>query len=383
MFIAGRIRFKGRYVTVSVTVSFLVMILAVAISSGFRKEIRAGISAVAGDISLSPVGMNVLNESAGMERHPSYLQKIEDMAGVESVVPAVYRAGIVKSGEEIHGVLFKGLPCADSAGMTVSVPSGLAAKLSLSPGDELLAYFVGDRVKVRKFKVGGIYDGIADSEDMSVVYAGMHVLQRVNGWDSDRVSALEISIMPEYRNERGYSMLEQDIGFAAGTWMSEDETHVVSSSAPSRYPQLFDWLNLIDFNVMFILILMTVVAGFNMISGLLILLFENISVIGLLKAVGMGDRSISRIFLAASSSLVLKGMLLGNVLALMFCLVQSKTHLLTLDPKNYFISFVPVNADWVLILAADAAAYLAIMLLLLIPCHFISKVDPADTVRVR
>ena len=128
---------------------------------------------------------------------------------------------------------------------------------------------------------------------------------------------------------------------------------------------------------------MTIVAGFNMISGLLIMLFENISTIGLLKSLGMNDRAISKVFLTSAAVLVLKGMLAGNALALLFCLVQDRTHFLKLDPENYFVSFVPVEVDVPAVLLADAAAFVVIMLLLLIPTLFISKVDPAQTVRVK
>ena len=138
-----------------------------------------------------------------------------------------------------------------------------------------------------------------------------------------------------------------------------------------------------DFNVLFILILMTIVAGFNMISGLLIMLFENISTIGLLKTLGMTDRAIAKVFLSSSAVLAIKGMAIGNALAIIFCVVQSTTHVLELDPVNYFVSYVPVHPDMGLILTADVIAFAAIMLLLLIPCLFISKVDPAETVRVR
>jgi lipoprotein-releasing system permease protein len=128
---------------------------------------------------------------------------------------------------------------------------------------------------------------------------------------------------------------------------------------------------------------MTVVAGFNMISGLLIMLFESISKIGLLKSLGMTDRAISKIFLSSSAVLVLKGMAAGNLLAILFCMIQDMTHLLMLNPENYFVSYVPVHLDFGTILCADVISFAAIMLLLLIPCTFISKVDPAETVRVR
>ena len=156
-----------------------------------------------------------------------------------------------------------------------------------------------------------------------------------------------------------------------------------ASSAMSRYPQLFDWLDLIDFNVLFVLVLMIIVAGFNMISGLLILLFENISTIGLLKSLGMNDWAISKVFLAASARLVAMGMAIGNILALAFCVLQDTTHVLKLNPENYYVSFVPADVDFSMVLMADAVSFAVIMLLLLIPCLFISRVDPAQTVRVR
>jgi lipoprotein-releasing system permease protein len=151
----------------------------------------------------------------------------------------------------------------------------------------------------------------------------------------------------------------------------------------SRYPQLFNWLTLIDFNVGIILILMIIVAGFNMISGLLIMLFEHISTIGLLKSIGMTDRAIAKVFLSSSAVVVAKGMAVGNALALLFCLIQDTTHLLRLNPENYYVSHVPVEVNLGAVLTADAIAFVAIMILLLIPCFFISKVDPSQTVRVK
>jgi lipoprotein-releasing system permease protein len=165
---------------------------------------------------------------------------------------------------------------------------------------------------------------------------------------------------------------------------SEDSgVPVVAVSSLSKYPQLFDWLDLIDFNVFFILLLMTIVAGFNMISGLLIMLFENISTIGLLKALGMTDREVSKVFISSSAVLVMKGMAIGNALALLFCLIQEKTHFLKMNPENYFVSYVPVDVNFGAVLATDLISFAAILLLLLVPTIFISKVDPAQTVRVK
>lgn len=158
---------------------------------------------------------------------------------------------------------------------------------------------------------------------------------------------------------------------------------MMARSLPDTYHQIFDWLDLIDGNVRVILLLMILVAGFNMISGLLIFLFRNISTIGTLKALGMNDRDISAVFMRVGTRTVAMGMAIGNVAAFAFCLLQDRTHLLKLNAANYFLSFVPVEMNVPGILAADAIAFAAILLLLRLPCLFISKVDPAQTVRVK
>lgn len=374
----------------SIAISFLVMIIAVAVSSGFRNEIRGGISSVSGDIQLQPLNMNLLDSASPVEKDASYIPHIRQMEGVSEVIPVIYRAGIVKNGTDIHGILVKGLPDgflpfenSDSVQLAVAIPSRLAEQAGIGEGDRMLTYFVGDKVRARQFNVVSVYDAMVETEAGLIVYASLADLQRLNGWNEGQVSSIEIMLDEDSREEDRISELTEEAGYLAYAYTAEDETTVVASSSVSRYPQIFDWLNLLDFNVLFILLLMTVVAGFNMISGLLIMLFENISTIGLLKTLGMTDRSIAKVFLSSSAVLMIKGMAIGNALAIIFCVVQSSTHILKLNPENYFVSFVPVHLDMGLILTADMVSFAVIMLLLLIPCLFISKVDPADTVRVR
>lgn len=387
-FIAGRLRFKGNIAVVSIAISFLVMIIAVAVSSGFRHEVRNGLSSMSGDVRLMPPAMSYLDENEPIESDPAYLPYVQDVQGVRSIEPAVYRAGIVKNGESIHGVMFKGIPggvreTSDSVALAVSIPSRLAEISGLKIGDRMLTYFVGDKVKARQFNVVSVHQTMIQADDKLVVYTDLSDMQRVNGWEENQVSVLEVMLEDECKTEMQIEEMGALIGTLANAYSAEEDAPVISVSAVSSYPQLFDWLNLIDFNVLFILALMTIVAGFNMISGLLIMLFENISTIGLLKSLGMTDRSISKVFLSTSAVLVLKGMAAGNLLAILFCIVQGTTHLLRLNPENYFVSFVPVNLDFGTILCADILSFFVIMLLLLIPCVFISKVDPAETVRVR
>lgn len=388
-FIAARLRFRRRIVMVSIAVSYLVMIVAVAVSSGFRSEIRTGLSSVTGDVRLTPPDLNVFDENRPIEGHPAYLPYVEAVDGVDEVIPVIYRAGIVKNDDSIHGVIFKGIPkekltdVHDTLALGVSIPRRLAEISGLEVGDRMLSYFVGKTVKARQFNVAAIHDAIVELDQNLVVYASLSDMQRLNAWSEDEVSCFEILLEPGYDDEADIAYACAEIGTTVNAYSDDDEETVIATSSIDSYPQLFDWLNLIDFNVFLVLLLMTVVAGFNMISGLLIMLFENISTIGLLKSLGMTDKAISKVFLSSSSVLVLKGMAWGNGLAFLFCLIQGATHILKLNPENYFVSFVPVSPDLGMILLADAASFIGIMLLLLIPCMFISKVDPAETVRMK
>jgi lipoprotein-releasing system permease protein len=386
-FIAGRLRFGGRIAMVSIAVSFLIMIVSVSVSSGFRNEIRDGISDLTGDVQLMPVDMNYISESSPISADPSFLPEIEAIPEVRSVTPAVYRAGIVKKGESIHGVLFKGTPRqkseSDTVKLGVSIPVRLADMLDLEAGDKMLTYFVGEKVKVRNFNITSVYEGVMDGTDNIVVLADISDLQRLDGWTSDEASVLEIALSPGARTDAGMRAVTDEVGHLALQMAGEDDDALVATSVISRYPQIFDWLNLIDFNVLFILVLMTVVAGFNMISGLLIMLFRNISTIGTLKSLGMTDKAIAKVFLRVASVIVFRGMLIGNGTALLLCGIQKWTHVIRLNPENYFVPFVPVHLNLPAVLGADILSWLVIMLLLLIPCLFISRVDPAQTVRAQ
>ena len=379
-FIARKLKFQGKLAAVSIAVSFLVIIVAVAVSSGFRASVRDGVSTLTGDIRIAPSSA-FASEGNPVPVHLPSEEALLSLPGVRSIRPVAVRAGIVRSGDVIHGVLVKGLPDRTDSSLCVSIPTRLAAITGLREGDDMTTYFVGEKVRVRKFHVTDVHRDVLEMDDNLVVYANLADIQRLNGWDAGQASALEVSVDPAHRTNQWVNDLTDEIGMRLVLSGEEAEENLVATSSVRTYAQIFDWLDLLDFNVLVILILMIVVAGVNMISGLLIVLFRNIATIGTLKTLGMGDRAIGKVFLRVAAGVVLKGMAAGNLLALLFCVIQQTTHLLKLDPANYFVSFVPVHIDLPWILAADAVAFAAIMLLLLVPTLFIARVDPAVSVR--
>ena len=378
-FISRKIKFKGNIAAVATAVSFFVIIVAVAVSSGFRHSIRDGVAAMTGDIRITPY-VSGGQDPVPMPRHLPSEDKILAIPGVVEIVPVVSRAGIVKNGEIVHGVIVKGTPDqVGGDGLAVSIPHRLAEITDLQPGEDLTTYFVGEKVRARKFHITAEHRDIIETDDNLLVYARLEDMQRLNGWDSTSVSQLEVKV--KNASPKVLKDIEAHIGYILSTSPDEDENGLYVISSARSYPQIFDWLGLLDVNVLIVLILMTLVAGFNMISGLLVMLLRNIPLIGTLKALGMQDRAIGRLFVRIGAEAVLKGMLVGNALAFLFCLIQGTTHLIKLDPANYFVSFVPVHLPFWGILGADIAAFLGIVLLMWLPALSISKIDPAETVK--
>ena len=360
----------------AIAISFFVIVLSLAISAGFRYEIRKGISEVSGDVRL-------VGSSEPIDIQPSYYQALEAVDGVQSISPAIWKPGIIKGETDICGVLVKGVSMPDSCSLKAQIPNSLSRRLGIREGDTFTTYFIEDKVRARRFTVDGTYEGIMDSEGAYIVKVPLTDMQRLCGYDSLKASVLEVKIDPARSTAWGSRIIADQLYLASLSGHQEDEDILHGETARARYPQLFDWLDLIDFNVLAIILLMTVVAGFNMISGLLILLFRNIATIGTLKSLGMKNKSIAAVFLRVASRIVLIGMAIGNGAALLFCALQGGTHLIKLNPVNYFVSFVPVHIDIALILTVDAVAFGVILLFMLIPSLFIAKVDPAVTVRVK
>lgn len=394
----GKLSKTGTVISVvSVALSIAVIIIAVAVSNGFRKEIGGKAKGFMGDITLAEPGMEITGESGPVTADLSYMHKLEELPFVERISGVSYRRGILKTQDEIGGVLFKGidstynmefysrylvagtLPTLNghAASNEIMVSKRLADMMQYNIGDKITAYFVDDQVKVRRFTVTGIFDAQLEQLDKYLAVADHRQIARLNGW-KDEYSGYEI-----YLNANAAAEHTEAIEDIIYKYTTEEDTPIVPTSLQEKYYILFDWLHLLDMNVFIILTLMIAVAGFNMVSGLLIMLFERISQIGLLKSLGMTNNAISRIFLTKSAIVVIKGMLWGNCIAIALCLVQKHFNIMTLDPANYFVSSVPVDFNPVWIAAMNTIAFVAIMLIMMLPCHFISRIDPAATMRVK
>lgn len=395
-------RISNTIAIVSVAISVAVIIVAIAVANGFRDQIRYMASGFNGDIVLAPPGVDIINQLYPVEGQ-SYADSIGNWDFIENISPTVYRSALLRTAGQVHGIMIKGvgsgydfsffekhlvsgrLPSyssGDSVSTDILVSRSLANMLGYELGESITAFFVGERLSFRTFRVCGIFDARLESLDKKFIIADLRIVQSANGWGKNEYSGYEIMLKKSKSSESGkYSRIIED--YIVGNTLPEDNVSLIPTTVEERFYVLFDWLRLLDINVMIILVLMVAVAGFNMISGLLIFIFEKISHIGLLKALGMSDSGVSKVFLYRSADLLLKGMLFGNILALLLCWAEWKYEFITLNPANYSVSYVPISLNVWTIVLLNLISFVVIMLLLLLPCRIISKISPAKTLAAK
>ena len=373
------------------------MLIAIAVVAGFKAEIRARATGFMGSVMLVQPGQSPINEHYPFSEKLSYRDRLTAEPGITGVSGVAWRSGLIKTDENIDGLYFKGVDSLyDFSFFANCLVAGelpdyhgrisndlllsrtTAGKLGFTVGDDVVVYYIGDEVKVRKFRLCGLYDAGLEEIDTKMAVVDRRHIQRLNGWASDEVSSIEIRIDSSTSIEAKNDRVEEILF----TSMQEDDRALFVTNVKKLYGHLFDWLSLLDFNVLMILLLMVAVAGFNMISAILIILFEKISTIGLLKALGMTSRKVSRVFLLRAGALVGKGMLWGNIVGLGICLIQKYTRIIKLDPSNYFVSAVPIRLSLGDILLLNLAAAILIMAIISLSSRFISRISPDRTMRV-
>jgi lipoprotein-releasing system permease protein len=411
LFIARRIHFgqkKGnqqvskpavKIAIAGVAIGLTVMILSVGIVVGFKQEVRNKLIGFGSHIQ---VGINLGEKSyevKPMSIDAGLTKQIGGLTDVRHVQVFANQPGIMKTKDEFQGVVLKGVGpdfdwsffqsnlkagqvpriSNDSTSNQVVISQKIANMLKLKVGDKIPTYFIiNGKVRVRALRVCGIYStGFSDYDKMVVIGDIKHV-QRLNGWDENQIGGLEILI-------KDYDDLDKASNEVFGAVGNKYDSKTGDSynvrSIKEINPQIFNWLDMLDMNVVIILVLMALVAGFTIISGLLILILEKTKMIGLLKSMGAEDWSIRKIFLYQACFLVGKGMLLGNVIALAICAIQHYFGIIQLDPEVYYVSTVPISISFINWLLINAAAFCTALLMLVGPSYIITKVSPTETMR--
>ena len=381
-----------------IAIGLAVMIVAVAVVIGFKHEVRDKVVGIGSDITITNFDAQKSYETVPVVAGDSLLDALRSMEGVKHVQRYSTKPGMIMTEDNFLGMVLKGVSqeydwkflkehlqegeipsFTDSASTNRTLVSRtIANKLNLKLGDKLYTYYISaENVRARRLEVAGIYQTNFSIYDDMFLLTDLYTVNRLNAWKADQASGIELEVADVSRLEETKEAISAEVDMLKDRYGATYYTQTVEESNP----QIFAWLDLLDMNVWVILILMTGVAGFTMISGLLIIILERTNMIGVLKALGADNLAIRKVFLSFSVFLIGRGMLWGNIIGLLFVFIQSQFHLFKLDPSIYYVDSVPVAFNlwwWVLL---NVCSLLASVLMLVGPSYLIAHIHPAKSIR--
>ena len=381
-----------------ITVGLSVMIMAVAVVVGFKHEVRDKVVGIGSDIAITNFDVQKSYETIPIVAGDSLMEVLQGMQGVKHAQRYSTKPGMIMTDDNFLGMVLKGvsqeydwtflkkhllegeIPAFSDTASTnrTLISRTIANKLHLKLGDKLYTYYIsGENVRARRLEVAGIYQTNFSIYDDLFLLTDLYTVNRLNAWQKDQVSGIELEVTDYALLETTKETLQGELDMMKDRYGGTYYTQTVEE----QNPQIFAWLDLLDLNVWVILILMTGVAGFTMISGLLIIILERTNMIGVLKALGADNFSIRKVFLSFSVFLIGRGMLWGNVIGLAFVGIQSFFRPFKLDPATYYVDSVPVEFNvwwWVLL---NVCTLVVSVLMLVGPSYLIAHIHPAKSIR--
>ena len=377
-----------------VAVGTLVMFISICIIVGFKQQIRDKIIGFGGHIQVMSYEA-LANGETPVKADSLFVAELSATDGVEHVQPFAIKPGMLVGNDEYEGIMLKGVGAdydiafiADNivegelpvwtnekASNAVALSRSTANRLKLGVGDKVNIYFLQEGVKARRLSVAAIYETHLSELDDIMALTDIYTVRRLNGWENDEYSGLEIKVADygdiESASARVNRVVQRNNSLGESLYAPTIE---------ELYPSLFAWLSVLDQTVWLILILVLFIAGFTTVSGLLILILEKSNFIGVMKAIGARDVSISRVFLYYSCFIIGKGILWGNVIAVLLCLLQQQFQIIGLDPSMYYMDCVPVEFTW-LLAPMNIGIFVLSVLMLVLPSMFISKIEPTKAIK--
>ena len=386
-----------RIATIGVAIGLAVMIVSVSVVLGFKHTIRD--KAIGFGSHITVAEFSTIN---GINQYPicmddSMVNLLRKINGVKHVQRFAMTQGILKTENDFLGVMFKGVDeqfdttfvhqylvegtiptfSGTSSKQQILISKLMADKLQLHAGQSVYAYFINNNVRARKFTIAGIYQTNLKKYDEVICFTDLYTAVKINGWEPDQATGAELTV-------NDFEKIDQtEETIIALVNRTKDKYHHTYSSATVQEsnPQIFSWLNLLDLNVWIILVLMICVAGFTMISGLLIIILERTNMIGVLKALGSRNKAIRHTFLWFAVFIIGKGMLWGNILGIGVTLIQKFTGLIKLDPATYYVDTVPVEINLPMLLLINVCTLIVSVFVLIAPSYLISHIHPAKSMR--
>lgn len=401
-FIANRITFKSkrtfsklivRIAIVGIMLGLGVMILALAIVRGFKQEIRTKIRGFSGDVQVVKFDLNNSYENSPFAADADFVKKAKATPNVKTIAPFATKPGIIKTDSEIEGVVLKGvdktynwaffknnLLSGEVIDFTDTVKSKqqllisqvTANRLRLKVGDKIWMYFVQENIRRRPFTIKGIFSTGIEEVDKTYVVGDLALIHRLNDWKPGEIGGYEIQLNNF-----------DDINFTADNIDNILPAHLKSYTVMENYATIFSWLDLLDGNTFVVLTLMIMVAVINMISALLIMIVERTTMIGILKAMGANNWTIQKVFLYNAFYLIGLGMLFGNLFGFGIGILQTYTHMFKLDQASYYMSFVPIQFNWMEMVLLNAGTLVICLLVMVLPSMLVTRIQPVKAIQFK
>ncbi len=383
--------------TIGISIGMVVMILSLSIGTGFKREIRDKIVGFGSHIQVINYDYNSSFETNPIERDSLFVSQIQALDEVKKVQEFATKTGLIKTENNIQGIIVKGIGKdydwsylsgiiekgsipdykSDKTSNDIIISSTLANLLQLNIGDKVPTYFFQKKIRARNFVISAIYDSHLPEFDKLFIFSDIRQISKLNNWNDNQITGYEITL-----NDFDQMIpLSRQIDILAASRISADGGLLRTTNIAQQQPQIFGWLDLLDNNVVVILVLIILVAGFNMISGLLIIILERTAMIGILKAIGKQNWNIRKVFLYLATYIITKGIIIGNIIGLMICLAQKHFGIIALDPENYYLSTVPIYLNPIHIIYLNICTIVISYLMMIGPSYLITKITPVEAIR--
>ena len=396
--------------TTGVAIGLIVMLLSVGIILGFKQEITKKVEGFGSHIEILDVSSLAAPDAYPVHADTQLINSLKRLPEVRGVAPIAQKMGILKTKNDYMGITLKGIPAdydttflanslvegclpkrsaAEGAvatpedGVTSSASNEIllsrrqADELNLKVGDRVFAYFFEETIKMRRFKVCGIYQSNMAIFDKTFVITDLNTVRKLNHWEGDEATVIEVRL-------KGMDAIDQTLPQVERlcAQLNDETSHARKAfSIVDHYASIFSWLQLLDFNMMVILVLMLCVSGFTMVSGLFILILERTQTIGVLKAMGATNTKIRNVFLHFAGFIIVRGLLIGDVVAIGLLLIQQKYGLIHLDPANYYVETVPVEINLWAIVLVNVGTLVLTTLALVLPSYMVSRIQPSKAIK--
>jgi lipoprotein-releasing system permease protein len=376
----------------SISIAVSVLIISFSVLFGFKNSIKKKLFSISAHIQINIITLNRSFEEATMPDSLALFDAIKANSKIKSISKVAFKSVILKSEEEISGVVFKGidknydwrefspniiagraLKFADtSITNEIIISSKLSTELNLKLNESLILYFIQNPPRARKLKIVGIYDSKVEELDQVYVFGDLKLVQKINNWQKGEFGHYEIFL----KNIENLDITKKEL-------LKNLPQEYQVQKVTEILPQFFDWFNLLDRNIILVIALIIIVAAFNMISVLLIMIMERTPMIGVLKSIGTKNGLIRRIFIYNGAKIILKGLFWGNLLGVAICVVQDKFKIVKLDPVNYYMDFVPIEWNWISIIAVNIGVFVTVLLILTLPAAIIKNINPVNALKYK